>query len=695
MTDTNLNSRFYVAFLVLLLLACIAGAAMVASRPADAQAAAYPCTQGLSSPPTPAEIRACLADIKKQATDVGNAMNRQAARLDALTKALADPAPMPEPQPQPDPIPDPAPTDPTPPAPDPQPDPVPSDPSPPSADGISIDGVRLLPVSLPVTTTPTGTWPTYDLGKVAEGRAWLYRYEGKAGWWSVCIAREARYLDDAAKTIAERRYELVMDGKEVTIRALPGSVKCADNGTPVEPSADRIRQAITDGRVLPYSAKAFDGWRWRPTDTVERTTLNKLGYRPDRIYGKSASSSALPWTISGAGGEYSTSRGFISGSDAQMIAAVVDNKPAVFAEAAEKARIETLYGLSIPFQSIWSIEHQQLRDPQHPFAGDRPYVNEGTNTKFDRYGAEGKWCAPADYPYLIEVGAAAGACFDHGNRNAAHLFDHGYAYWLATGDPRAALLLQSIGAYALASAYQGGYADGRYRTVFGYQRWTINMWSAAWFLRDVATHADGPILWSRARATKMWTDIITDWETKIDAMDAATDGASVAMRVLGAVDFSDTGNISNFMTQGYGPEVAYLWASAGHPKMLQRMSRNMAIRFHLIGGTRGVYGKGSGSAFKMTDSVKPLPWSDPAGLAAWVNAGNTLPADSFEGAAQHTVHRAYWLLKMGEDAARRGWMPANPMIGEAIRTMEAARAVKAPNVSSGVVGWKHAGVPFP
>lgn len=626
------------------------------------------------------------ADFVKAGDDCRKLKNEGAQAEYAIEKIIAR-AKAPPPAPDPDP----APTDPSPPPqdpePQPQPDPVPSDPLPPGS--ITIDGVRLLPVSLGSITTPTGAYPAFDLGKVADGKAYLVR-DAKADAGDVCVAA----APDGDGSIEERAYAVNYANTNYTLRVLPGSLKCLGRDLPsAAPSMERLRKAVAEKRVLPYSAAAFAGWRWAPDSKVDRTTLNKLGYKPERIYGKSSSASALPWTISGAGGEYETSRGFLAGTDAQMIAAALSDNAAMFAETAAKAHVEVLYGLSLPNLAIWSDANDTLRDPQHPLPGDRRYFNEGTSTNGDQFGNEGKWCAPADYPWLAEIEAKAGTCYDHG-RNAEHLFNHGYAYWLATGDPRAALLQQAIAAYALASPYEGGYADGRYRTKFGYQRWTLNMLSAMWKLRDVSLHASGSLLWPRERSAKMWTDVVADWEAKVAAMDAASDGASVAMRVLGSVDNTGTGNIINFMTQGYGPEAAYLWASAGRPAMLERMSRNMAIRFGLIGGTRGIYGKGSGVAFKQTDSVSPLPWRDAAGLAAWVNASNTLPADSFDGAAQHTVQRAYWLLKMGEDAARRGWMPSNPMIGKAIAAMEAARAKVAPNKDSGVVGWKHAGVPF-
>lgn len=127
--------------------------------------------------------------------------------------------------------------------------------------------------------------------------------------------------------------------------------------------------------------------------------------------------------------------------------------------------------------------------------------------------------------------------------------------------------------------------------------------------------------------------------------------------------------------------------------MLKRIAENMVVRFGRIGGTRGVYGKGSGSGFKILEGTV-MPYTDVDSFVAWTNDGNTLPADSFEGAAQHTVQRAYWSLKLAKDAVSRGWMSAVPGLDDAILKMEAARSKAAPTNDTGVVGWKHAGVNF-
>lgn len=664
-------------------LLCVAGlyAALTVAviGTAGAQPAAYPCTQGLSSPPTAAEVRACLDDIKRQAQDVGNAMARQRARIDALSKAVADPAP----QPDPDPVPPEPPIDP---APQPDPGPVPEVPPP---GGISIDGAGVASVPLGTITTPTGQWPVDSLGAVADGKAYLFRYAARPDWWSICVVR----WPDGSGSIYELAYSVVINGEASLLRVLPGSMKCVDNGEPVAPSMERLRQALAARRTVPYSVAAFSGWPKTPSTALKKAPGGyAYDYKPDRIYGQSSSHNALG-IVSGQGGEYPSSRGFVSGEDAQLIAAAVDGNAAMFAASAGQNRAQMLWSLSLPNLAIWSQNHDMLRDPQIPLSGDLAYVNEGT-AKTENYKSEGNWTALEDYPYLAEIGAKAGTKYTHG-RNEEHLLNHGYAYWLATGDPRAAILQQAIAAYALASSYQGAYADGRYRVRFGYQRSTLNMISAMWKLRDVALNASGPLLWPKARAEKMAEGILGDWQSRMTAMRAATDKYSVSSVIASYPDRVESGiQASNFMAAGYGPEAAWLWASAGKPELLRVLAENAVIRFGEVGGTRGYYGRGDGTNFTLATSGEMLPYSDRAGFIAWLRGATDYPDTTFDSAPVHYVMRNYWLLRLAKDAVARGWTGPIPGLDAAIAKMEAARDRTTKWSSADVIGWKHAGVPF-
>lgn len=608
-------------------------------------------------------LRAIVAEldhhIAEQADDVREAQlrSRQArdrqgkieatvaalkAAIDAEAPGPTDPTPTPTPTPTPSPTPTPTPT------PTPVPDPVPEP-----------------PVGAGEISTDTGTWKV----SVLDGG---YRIGGES-----FITRAP---DGDGEIDIEKR---TFDGVGFTI--LPGSIKCA--GKPlVDATPERLLKAIADHRIIPYSLRAFDGWPKAPTIKAEP----EVAYRPDWTYGRSGMNNSVAYALTGAGGDYGSSRGLLAADDCQLVMGAVDGNDAQFAAAAEDCYSDMLYGLSLPNLAIWSATHHCLRDPQTPFAGENPYVNEGNLAGFDNYSNEGKLTFPADADpdMLAALGASPGTAYSH-KRDQAHLFNHNYAYWLASGDPRAAILQQAIAAYALASAYQGAYPDGRTRTRFGYGRTTINMWTAAWKLRDVALHASGDLLWDRERSLRHANGIIADWKAKHAEMEAATDIDSRSSSIARWVDKNSGDNaVSNFMMVGYAPEVSYLWAKAGEPAMMQLVAEHFVLRFGKIGGTRGFYGKSSGSGFGILDAGT-MPYDDEAGFIHWTNDGNSLPNDTFDGAPYHYVFRSYWALRLAKAAG-----VIVPGLDEAIAAMEDARDRTTKWVSTAQISVKHAGMPF-
>lgn len=549
---------------------------------------------------------------------------------------------------------------------------------------IVIDGKPLRAAALDIIRTSSGEWPVADLGRVGDGRSYVFTYRGKPDWYSLCIVR----APDGGGMIEERQYDVKIDGDPIVLSVLPGSMKCADTGEPVTPTMARVVAAVQAKRVLPYAARAFDGFppRRNRKDAVTEE------YRPDRIYGRSSSNNAIG-TVSGQAGEAGSSRGFLSETDARMIAAALDRDGKAFTAAAKRARVETLYGLSLPNFVIWSERHHQMRDPQVPLPGDRPYVNEGSVSGGDNYGDEGKWTAPQNYRWLAEIGAEAGKTYSH-RRDEAHLFNHGYAYWLATGDPRAAILQQAIMAYALASNYRR--SPGRYVPRFGYQRTTLNQFTAMWKLRDIVANATsdrGNIFWPRARAEKMNTDLWAGWKMQLARMDAGRDAQARASSIFRGIDRDEDNAYSNFMIQAYGPEAAYLWASAGEPALMRRIAENFVLRFGEIGGAQGFYGAGKGSGFPLLADGK-LPYQDRKGFIAWVASTSPHPTDSFEGAPAHYVLRGYWSLRLAADAARKGWMPPVSGLDDAVKRTERARDRTGKWKYAGLASMKHAGVSF-
>ena len=520
---------------------------------------------------------------------------------------------------------------------------------------VSVAGQRLEATAIDTVTTPTGTWPVSDLGAISGGRVYQFGLSSRPSWWSVCIVR---YPVAGDRTVGERIYPVSVSGVDVKVSVLGGSMKCVDNGEPIAPSMARLREAVADKRVLPYSTAAFSGWPVTPKLAADRNEHNLLGYQASRIYGRSASNNSIANPIVGSGGEASTSRGFIAGDDAILIASALAGNSTVFNETATQNRIQVLYGLSLPYLAIWSESGDRLRDPQHPFTGDRPYLNEGSKSTADDYGNEGEWTAPADYAYLGALDAVAGTTYGH-TRDEAHLFNNGYAYWLATGDPRAALLQQSIAAYALASVYQGGYSDGRYRTRFTYQRTTMNMWSAMWKLKDVADNvstANGKIFWSKARAQKMVDDVLADWKAQLAKLDAASDVQSKSSSIFRGIDLNGDNAYNSFMIQVYGPEAAYLFASKGKPEMLEAYRRELRAAVRQDWRHTGLYGHGSGSGFKvLEDGV--MPYSDEASFVAWVNTAESPIQATASMSAPHALRDARLLVtKLAQDACGvAGW----------------------------------------
>jgi len=105
---------------------------------------------------------------------------------------------------------------------------------------LTIDGRAARSVPLDVIQTPSGEWPVFDLGRVAEGRAYLFTYRAKPDWFSLCIVR----APDGDGSIDDRPYDVTVDGQTMPITVLPGSMKCADTGEPVTPTMARLAQAV-------------------------------------------------------------------------------------------------------------------------------------------------------------------------------------------------------------------------------------------------------------------------------------------------------------------------------------------------------------------------------------------------------------------------------------------------------------------
>jgi hypothetical protein len=143
------------------------------------------------------------------------------------------------------------------------------------------------------------------------------------------------------------------------------------------------------------------------------------------------------------------------------------------------------------------------------------------------------------------------------------------------------------------------------------------------------------------------------------------------------------------MGQAYGAEPAYLWASAGYPDLLTRLTQGFVLRGR-IGGTRG-FDNSDGSSFIKVDGS--LLTSD--AVVAHINSTRaSQAADSFDGGQAHYILRAYWLLRMADDAAAQGWMPAVPGVPETLAAMETARGKTKSWQYLPTINIKHSGMTF-
>ena len=430
-------------------------------------------------------------------------------------------------------------------------------------------------------------------------------------------------------------------------------------------STERLREAVAAGRVVPYSTQAFRGL-CRPGEGAQRRRRQR--YRPDRIYGRSSSNNAIG-TIVGSAGEAGSSRGFLSETDAAMIAAAMAGDGSKFAASAARARDQmcsTDCRFPISSSGHRAITRCATRKFRLPATG--PIQRRGpqpaatvTSTK-----ANG-----ARRPTIRTLAKSAQRQGMHVHtRDEAHLFNHGFAYWLATGDPRAAILQQAIAAYALASNYQR--RRGAYLPRFGYQRTTLNQFSALWKLRDVAENAStarGQMIWPKPRARKIADDMWRGWKQRLGQLDASQHNR----RPLGIDRSRHRQQCRQCILKLH---VAGLWTGGrislgvgGRAGAACGAWLNISFCATAIGGARGHFGTGSGSGFPVLKDGR-MPY-DRQGWRSW--RGSTPIARILPTASMPpTVLRGYWSLQFARDAIRR-WMPPVPGLDAAIARTERAR----------------------
>lgn len=549
---------------------------------------------------------------------------------------------------------------------------------------VEIDSTLMEPVYLGEQTTPTGTWNWYYLGAVSNGKAYLVQKADDDSWASIGIARYPGYV--SGTTIAEQLYTVEYEGGESKdIRVLPGSFKFIDFGTfPVTPTTARVRAAIEAGRTIPADMAGFY-WGTPPASWNIPNPGNMPSwrvYKPERIYGRQSTNNSIG-DVSGSAGDPPSSRGLHSGGDIAMIGAALDDATSDFNSLCEMNYCAFMYCLSLPHLVLWSPNHHQHRDPFFPYSGDVTYsVDSGAGAWCVEKWGGGSWIAPNDYPFLSEIGATGGTQYAHG-RNTEHLLNHGFAWWLATGDPRYPILAEAIAAYAFSAVYRGP-ISGKYRAKFDYQRFTINVcFNSTWALQDVGEHASGVMVWEPERINKIVNDLHDDYELLLNALDnnitsrPEISGITAPRRAMMTAwkSFDGVSGYSRFMQQRYGVESAYLWAMKGRPTFLRRICENAIIRAYHIGGVRGVWSAQSGSTI-LTMNGNQTTLNDI--IEERFDPRTDYPTDSFSSTSENAdiaqTVGLYKILLFAKDAITRGWMSSIDNLDNAISAMEACAA---------------------
>lgn len=549
-------------------------------------------------------------------------------------------------------------------------------------------------------TTDTGVWPLYYLGAIGDLRFYRWALNSDPDWFSIMVAR----LPDPTLLTSTHRFtetlvNISVDGVAQDVRVLQGSLKFYDSGIPVAASMARVNAAVAAQLLYPVDNAAFTKF---PTTngslTSGRSAMNALGYKPDRIYGRDAVYGNAIGNVSSGTGEDHSSRGFMSEADNRIVAAAALADSAAFNANIDRSYVECLYGLAMPHFVPWSATYHTIRDPQVPFAGEQIYATEGnTLTGGVVINTSARWEAPAGYPYLAELGATAGTAYSQ-VRDASHLYNHGWALWLATGDPRIALLQQAIGAVGL-GAMGTPRTAGEYNTRFGYQRLTLNMMTAAWKLAKIGvTSTNDVVFWSQARRTHAYNSQYANYQTRLAAMDASAVQADIVRREFKAIDSNNLH--SDFMNQQYGCHVAYLMAKDGKPDLLKRLIENIMIRISQIGGTRGLDNGASGTNNGGTGSdlfaAANVTATTLAGIITEVfNPRTGISNTTFDGSQSALLANTYCLLKNAQDAVARGWCPAITGLDAAVSTFDSQLTATTNIVYHNLMEWRHCGKPFP
>jgi len=553
------------------------------------------------------------------------------------------------------------------------------------AGGESTDGDGASPATigpeLASFATKSGTWRIR-----ASGPGFLWYLDEKPGWSSAMACNDT----DQPKVVTVGDWTLLVPQH---------ACKFAQDASPIEMDSNMIVKAIDDGRWVGYDPDIAADW---PTQfglptwyTGSLQSYTQSHYDPAGTNGESSFKNIVG-TISAQGGEYPTSRGSIDEADAELITKALNGESIAKYTGAmyNIAFAHAGYPYRTPFVDT------MLRDPQKPDFGLQ-YEHKLNGQEFT---AEVYSVNPAD----------------DWKSDSAHLYNVGWALWLATEDPRIGMLVQAAAQFALATQYEyyrvplmangkGNMSD--YRCNVEQSRSIYNCLNAMWRARDVAerTRSNDMFLWSLARTNEMYTETEAQIQQIMDTVSNATEDeaalyalnasaspfnhAHCAMfRTSDQTEFTALAR-SNYQDAHYGAVPIYLRAKKGEAlgkELMAKLADHMVARSLYIGGAAGVDGRRDlrGSSIPIGPCVKPgqhyeagpLPFTDRKGWAEWIDdldiitgSGLQPPTDSFEMTNETVAVQIDFLLKAAKQLESERIIPAVTDLDEAIAAFDAAR----------------------
>ena len=561
---------------------------------------------------------------------------------------------------------------------------------------VILGGTQVTPQRIDSFTTASGIWQLDSLGQVAGLAAYRWTRQGSTGT-RIMLCRDAAVSENGDPAqLSLQMVDVRIGPFTATAGVAPGACRIVEDQPLVEARADWVVQAVKDGRLPAYTrARSWTPQATPPIETVPDYDPAVIGMAPGKT-GTPTSNANFVGVTSGQGGEYPASRGFLHNIDARIVDLALNRQPIGSWTTVTRYSWESL---AQPQAARWSNVNHITADPQFPLQGDRPYATAGLNTQ----------------QHIDSLKDITGW-----QRDIFHLENTCYVHWLATADPVAGMCVQRQLAFALAEFGENlrGTTPKTYGADTGQLRAMLNMMSALWKSRDVASHAiseTGTTLWSTSRIDVMRGDIFAyfdpilapapssdPWKESRRISATLSSTAAIGYLLLPDGTGAPVTDASNFMLAQYGKEPLYLWARAGDPyarKWIEIAARHLAARMEWVGGAKGIdqcatfRGRpdgpnGTDASDPSTGSSYPVgpaalvgttgfkavtpPWTTLRGWANWFGTFcPTAATDRYDGAAIHTATQVEGLLVLARAAGVSG-------LDSAIARMAADKARTAP-----------------